>query len=403
MPRARAKRSEVGRALPLLALLGPLACGGAPPAVVQVSADECVTDFDPEADYYPHKVELRHARNFTLEYRGHYKVLRTTREEGGMEDVVVLNRCGTPVPELIGELAGATVIETPVDGFASNSPASALRVRILGLEDRLAAISANPYDSVLTELAASGRVSRISAHGEPHLEGMLVLGVDAFVLWVAELRHASGLERARALGVPAVPLLSWAEPTYLGQTEWIKHHAALFEREAEAEAFFQRVESRYREIEALVAGREPVPAIWAAPNGPGRWWVEAGNWQDEVLAAAGGRNLFDEDPALGFISATTEEMVEVAQDAEVWITDFPGREALEAALPIGGIPAFGSDRVYHVHGRMDLERDAYDWYETPLVRPDLLLESLVSVLHPDLGIEPEVRILAPVLDAGEAW
>ncbi len=389
-------RTLVGGGVAAIGVVIAAACGDASPRVGEVDPSACVSDFEEGVDYYPHKADIRHARNFTIEYHGHYKLLRTTREEGGVEDVVVLNRCGTPVPELTGELAGATVIETPVNAFASNSPASALRVRVLGLEDRLAAVPANPYDSVLAELAESGRVSRISAHGEPHLEGMLVLGVDAFVLWVAELQHAAGLERARSLGVPALPLLSWAEPTYLGQAEWIKHHAALFEREADAEVYFSDVESRYRELERAVAGRTPVPTVWAAPNGPGRWWVEAGNWQDEVLSAAGGRNVFEEDPAQGFLAITSEEMLEAATGAEAWITDFPDRTALEELLPVEGIPAFREDRIYHVHGRMDLVRDASDWYETPLVRPDLFLESLVSVLHPDLVPEPTVRIVEPL-------
>jgi iron complex transport system substrate-binding protein len=374
-----------------------VACGDASPRFATVDPGACVTDFDPELDYYPGKADLRHARNFTLEYHRHYKILRTRSEIGGAEDVIVLNRCGTPEPALTGDLEGALLIDTPVDAFASTSPASALRVRLLGLEDRIAAVPANPYDSVLASLTASGRASRITAHGEPHLEGMLVLGVDALLLWVATVEDAHGLSRAREIGVPAIPLMSWAEPTYLGQIEWIKHHAALFEAEGAAEAWFSDIEERYGELRARAAGLPKIPVVWASPDLPNQWWVEAGNWQDEVLEAAGGRNVFGVDPEQGYLVASTEQLVRVAAEAEVFITNVPSLDALEALLPVESLPAFATGRVFHVHGRVDAERDAYDWYETPLVRPDLLLEDLIAILHPDPEEGPRPGLLAPVV------
>ncbi len=374
-------------------LLG--ACGAEPLPLADVDPAECVTAFDPGLDYYPTKTELQYARNFSLEYHPHYKVLRTVVGSDGGEDLVVLNRCGTPVPELTGELAGAIVIETPVRALASTSPSSALGLRVLGLEAGLAAIPANPFDSALVELAESGRAARLTAHGDPHLEGMRILGIDALLLLVATLDGAQGLDRAREIGVPAIPITSWAEPDYLGQVEWIKHHAALFEAEAEAEAFFSEVEARYRAVERRASELPRVPAVWASPDLPGTWWIEAGNWQDDVLSAAGGRNVFSDDPAEGYVVSSTEELADVAREAEVWITNVMDRAWLEETLPIETLPAFTADRVYHVHGRADIERNAFDWYETPFVRPDLVLEHLAAILHPEAFPAPSAPFFVP--------
>ena len=356
---------------PAVVLAGILlaACGDAPvpgdPTAHEASA--CVSDFDPAADYYSEKAEIRHAENFSISYHGHYKVLRARLEATNwgpeVSDVLVLNKCGTPVPPLEGDLAGAPVIETPVTRFATNSLASALRLRVLGLDDRIVAMPANPFDPALAELIESGRIVPAGVHGEPHLEGMLVLGVEALVVFTSSLEHAAGLERARELGVPTLPLLSWAEPTYLGQAEWIKHHAALFDAEAEAEAFFADVEARYRELARTVAGREPVPTLWATPMERGRWWVEAGNWQDEVLTAAGGRNVFTARPDESSIVLGTERIVDGAGEARVWITNDPDPRALDAAAPLAEIPAWTAGRTWHVHGRSDPTRDAFDWNE----------------------------------------
>lgn len=380
----------------MLAALGGSGCDDAPLPGPRLDASGCVEDFQPGVDYYPHKAEIRHARLFSISYHRHYKVIRTMDPGVGGVDIVVLNRCGTPAPELTGDLAGALVIDTPVERFASTSPASALRARVLGVVDRIAAIPGNPWDSTLVRLAESGRVFRITAHGEPHLPGLRILGVDALVISVPSLEDAPGLAQARDLGVPALPLLSWAEPTWLGQAEWTKHHAALFEREADAEALFSDVEARFGELSRLAARLESVPAIWASPDTPGRWWVEVGNWQDEALAAAGGHNLFRDALDQGFLVVSSERLLEVAEEAEVWITNVPGAEALAAMRQPGELPSVFGARAYHVHGRSDVERAAYDWHESAPVRPDRVLEDLISVLHPELDLEPEVRFLAPL-------
>lgn len=390
------------------ALLGTagllVGCRDAPAPETGSSNDaaECVANFDAGADYYPNKAAVRHADNFRITYHGHYKVLRTqlraTSWGPAISHVLVLNKCGTPVPPLDGELAGATVIETPVRRFATNSLSSALQLRVLGLDDRIVAMPANPYDPDLAERVRAGRVVPTSVHGEPHLEGMRLLSVDALVVFASSLDHAGGLPRARELGVPTTPLLSWAEPTSLGRAEWIKHHAALFDAEAEAESFFTEVESRYHELAGLVAGREPVPALWATPMGRGEWWVEAGTWLDEVMTTAGGRNVFtarpDESPVVG-----AERIAAVGDEARVWITDDPDPLTLDPGVPLREIAAWRAGRAWHVQGRSDAARDAYDWNETPLVRPDLVLADLISVLHPGVIPGHEFRFLEALPDA----
>ncbi|MEL7248525.1 MAG: hypothetical protein AAFZ63_00405 [Bacteroidota bacterium] len=51
---------------------------------------------------------------------------------------------------------------------------------------------------------------------------------------------------------------------------------------------------------------------------------------------------------------------------------------------------------YHYQKRTRHEHDAYDWYETPEVRPDLVLEDLASILYPHLLPEHELLFFAKV-------
>lgn len=379
-----------------------LACGSpVPEAGPNDSTDACVAEFEPGVDYYPVKADLRHAQYFSVTYHEHYKVLRSTMPATNwgpeVADLVVLNRCGTPPPSLEGELAGATVIETPVRRLASNSVASALRLRVLGHEDRIAAMPENVFDSTLATRVAGGDVHTISGHGAPGLEPLLVEGVDALVLFTSSLEHAGTVESARELGLGGLPLLSWAEPTYLGQAEWIKHHALLVEAEAEAEAFFDDVERRYHAAERRAEDLPGVRVLWATPTERGRWWVEAGNWQDEVLRAAGGINVFTAQEDESSIVLAVEQIVAAGEGVEVWITNDVAPSRLSGLAPLTDIAAWDSGRTWHVHRRSIESRNAFDWNETPLLRPDLVLEDLIAVLHPETSTNFEPRFFAPVV------
>ena len=104
----------------------------------------------------------------------------------------------------------------------------------------------------------------------------------------------------------------------------------------------------------------------------------------DVPLSLGGRNPFTPDSGETAITLSTEAVLEQATSAEYWLTEHVAMETLGAAGPMETIPAFREGRVYHIHKRARPEHDAYDWYETALVRPDVVLQDLVSVLHPQL-------------------
>ena len=74
------------------------------------------------ADYFPDKVAIEDAANFSVEYRRSYKVV-TVKEAyaGGPAERYVLVQCGAPAPRLDGDLAGAQVVTVPITSLFSAS------------------------------------------------------------------------------------------------------------------------------------------------------------------------------------------------------------------------------------------------------------------------------------------
>lgn len=82
---------------------------------------DCVEGYDPATDYFPAKVQADHSTQWEVDDHRHYKVLRVTAGPGGhgaVENVTtrtyVLHQCGTPEPELGGELTGAQLVTVPI-------------------------------------------------------------------------------------------------------------------------------------------------------------------------------------------------------------------------------------------------------------------------------------------------
>lgn len=353
--------------------------------------DACVADFDPGVDYFPDKVELRHAHGFSVTYHGSYKVLRVhpPAELGGGLDVMVLVQCGTPVPPLEGELAGAAVVEVPVRTVAANEDLTLTRVRVLGRVEQIVGMGGGGvYAPELRSLWESGSAVSIgeSFHGQPYYELLLAVAPDVTFLSTAALSQAEALRRARLLGIPSAPSVSWVEPTLLAQAEWLLQVALFMNAEAEARQRLAAIEARYNEVSERVRAEAGRPLVlWIDPAAQGdRWTVPEGSWKAQAVVDAGGRSAFGRPGGPPTREVTTEELLALGDSIDLVITESVALDEPGSAGALEGLRAFREGRVYNVHRRSRPENDAYDWYETAVVEVDLVLSDLVALLHPTI-------------------
>ncbi|MCS7288203.1 MAG: ABC transporter substrate-binding protein, partial [Roseiflexus sp.] len=65
----------------------------------------CVTEYDPEIDYFPEKVSLSDSVGWTIEYFNNYKVITVLNpwRDANVQFRYVLVQCGTPPPDDVGD------------------------------------------------------------------------------------------------------------------------------------------------------------------------------------------------------------------------------------------------------------------------------------------------------------
>ena len=393
-PSTASRRRGWAALLAALGLLVVSACGttGAEPdAGPSTSADGCITDFEAGTDYYPDKLTLDHAENFTLEYHDHYQVLTVKQPTaGGEPESYVLVKCGAEAPELTGDLEGAVAVETPVDSVFSASTTHLPSIEALGLLDSLTGVAAKATISseAALERVADESVVEFAAAGEADTEAIVAAQPDVLVTGGFEDPNYANVREA---GVPVLADAEFLEADPLGRAEWIKYFAALTGTEAKANEVFDEVVANYQETAAIAAAAEETE-VMLGDAFQGQWSVPGGDsFAARVVADAQGTYAWAEDTSTGSIPSDLETVFDKSGKAEIWLTtsNWTSRDqALAEEARLAEFASFESGTVWAPSKQVN-EAGGNNYYELGVLRPDLILADQVAILHPDLAPDHE--------------
>ena len=378
-----------------------LLAGACRPAVEQPETNTtAAAAFEPGTDYFPDKAVVQYAEHFSVTYHGHYKVVRTHAEVRPWqsdnapephEDVMVLVQRGTPPPPLTGDLEDAAVLTIPATTIAANNDGTLAFVQALKRTDAVLAVGGlSIYDDTLRQRAEAGDIGQIgySWHSEPDLEVLLDRRPDITLLTVDTPSNIKALGRTRELGLTAAAMFEWAEPHYLGRTEWIKYLALFVNAERDANTMFESVASRVADLIALAASAPHTPTVlWGYYGGNGRWWMHRNNLEARLLNDANALNPyedFDRELLTEGEPISSEQLLVAGTGADHWIIGDIHAAELPPDTYMNRFAAWTQGALYHNYKRTKWDYNAYDYFETALVRPDWILADLVALLHPEV-------------------
>ncbi|MXX87235.1 MAG: ABC transporter substrate-binding protein [Acidobacteria bacterium] len=317
---------------------------------------------------------------------------------------LVLVPRGQEPPLLEGDLAGATLIRTPVQRIAVNDQAHEAMLRALGVEDRIVAVGGhNSYDDDLRRKVRSGELQRIEYgwHKPPTLDALVAARPDVLIAHMADLTHTQHLERVEALGIPFVPTFIDAEPHYLGRTAWVLLMGLLTGKEAEAEAFVAHVAREVDRLKAIAAEQPRRSVLWAWYRSAGnRWAVTQRNAEAALIRDANAELVLgaEDDPELDtFSELSTERLLRDGTGADCWMIRDPVSSVFDDRAVLQRFKAYQDDCVFWTAGKRHPTADSWELWEMGTIRPDWQLADIVKMVHPELR-DGEWRYLAP-----ETW
>lgn len=234
-----------------------------------------------------------------------------------------------------------------------------------------------------------GRVANLGNSVQPSLEQIIDLNPDA--LLPSPFENSGGLGRVERLGIPIIWCADYMENTPLGRAEWMRFYGRLFGRKEKADSIFNAVESRYLELCDLVKTTKTRPRLLPEMPWSGQWTLPgSGSSSTKLYTDAGADYLFADLEGNGGIPLSTEKVVDKGINADIWIIKHHGpldRGQMNADTPLlANIKA----QIWWCDTSKTL------LYEETPFHPERLLENLISILHPELGIETEYEYFKPL-------
>lgn len=376
--------------LSCLALLALAACGS-PPAE------------PPRGSIAGHAVPMAHAKTFKVVERDGYRVvdLKASVVSWGGNAVgqeqfqrLVLVPRDVAVPPLTGDLAGATLIRTPVMRIATNTGYHEAITKVLGINDRLVAVGGvKSWDDDVRARVRRGAIRQIGYgwHSPPDLDALVAAKPDILLMSMGDMKNVGAKPRIEALGVPVVPIFLDNEPDYMGQVDYVRLIGMLTGREREADAHVAMVARNVAALKKAAAAQPTRSVLSAWFAGGDQWNPVIRNADARMLRDANGRNPFEgpDDPNRdSFNKVSTEELIARGADADCWILRDSHSVPFADRAVLSRFKAYRDGCLFAADGMTKPQADAFDLYETAVIRPDLVLGDIVRMLHPALRDQP---------------
>ena len=338
-------------------------------------------------------VEIEVAEDFTVRYEKTFKVVHNLR----VNETYVLYQCGTEVPDLTGLPKTVKVFEIPLTYVALADVTSSSFLAELGVIDRVKAASAYATEPCLQKVTRRcGRIAQDPAS----------LFADAAQLRVQNRRADAVFVSGASNDSKSIAFTATMDPAVLKRAEWVKFVSLFFNKEPEANRFFDAIAEKWRD--SGIASNKGGPRVaWISyQDYDGRqFFIHFAPYKVDYIRAAGGRLLETKSlkkangvtPTLnGYLiefgkrrGEAVAQLHAILRDVDVVIDETyqPNNTAydMDAFSTIFGFAkdsdfAFITEkRVFRLDG-MIAEAigggDVLDWYETGVARPDLVLKDL---------------------------
>ncbi len=354
---------------------------------------DCVTDFDPNENYFEDRVTVEYAKSFKVSYEKHYKVVEVTPKAASPDtDTYVLNQCGTPQPDLTGNLEGATLIEIPVTSVAVDSTTQVAGVVEIGETNSIT--GAAGADLITTEPAASrvasGAITDIG-NADDSVNFEKAISLDPNVLFTSGF---TDLAKVASSGIPTVVDADWQEQTPLGRSEWFVFLSLFYNAEKVANEKFSAIASNYNALADKVSKQSTSqPSLFANTMFSGTWSMPGGDsFAANQFKDAGGNFLWSDDTSAQTLQLSFEAVIDKAQSADLWLqagVDWKNLgDAAKSEARYANFDAFKNDAVWNF-AKITNSAGGIDYLATGAVKADEALADVVKVIHPDLAADHE--------------
>lgn len=340
-------------------------------------------------DFGLSNTEISYAKGFEISQGDGFSIIEVSQAFPGNHlpfRYLVLDNVDAEKPE--GDFDA--IITLPIQKLIVTSTTHITHLDFLDAADRL--IGFPDLDLISSEktrrLIDAGKIQDIGSGANSNIEMMIDLEPD-WVMVSTLGEDLKNLELLTSAGIPVIINGEYVEQHPLGRAEWIKFTGVLLGKFEEASAVFSQIEKEYLEAIAITQNiqKREKPNVMAGVMYKDVWYVPGNDsWGAQLLQAAGGNYAFEAQEGSGSIQLSYEYVLDQAQDSEYWLgaSDFKSLEAMESAdNRYVHFESFKKGNIYSYTSKKG-PSGGIEYFELGYMRPDLILQDLIKILHPEL-------------------
>ncbi len=293
-------------------------------------------------------------------------------------------------------LSDTSKINSVISSIFSSSTTHLAFIEVLGCAQKVKGfINKNyVYNSTYINQFNSEQTADVAQGDLIDLEKTVRLKPDVFFI-SGLLGKSAQFERVEQIGIPLIEVVEWAEIHPLARVEWIKFFGELLGKQHKADSIFNEIEKNYLSLKNLVLEIDSLskPLVLTGSSFKGTWSLPGGkNFSSILMTHAGGNYPFYHTSYTSeSLPYSIESVASEFLEADVWLR--PGASSLNDLLSederYKEFKAFKTGSVFEANKRI-LPSGANDYWETALIRPDLLLKDLIKIFHPEILPEHEL-------------
>lgn len=257
----------------------------------------------------------------------------------------------------------------------------------LGAENLIIGISSPEYiySEKIQNLLKEGKIQNVGSEQKYDVEKIISLKPDAiFTNYIASFDNAYQLLKNN--GIQVVFLDEYMEQQPLQKTAYLKLFGELLGKEKEAVTKYQEVEKNYNDLKQLALKAKQKPVVLANEMYGDVWYLPGGKTAvANYISDANASYILKDNTEEKALTMSFEEVYAKSSGVQYWVNagNHTSKKEMLAMNPFyGKLNVFNKGSMYVISGKEKLK--ANDFFESGVVRADLILKDYIKIFHPEL-------------------
>ncbi|WP_345199720.1 ABC transporter substrate-binding protein [Chryseobacterium ginsengisoli] len=257
----------------------------------------------------------------------------------------------------------------------------------LGAENLVIGVSSPEYifSEKIQSLLKEGKIQNVGSEQKYDVEKIISLKPDAiFTNHIASFDNTYQLLKNN--GIQVIFLDEYMEQKPLEKTAYIKLFGKLFGKDKEAETKYEEVEKNYNELKQLALKSKNRPTVLANEMYGDVWYLPGGKTSvANFISDANANYVLKGNNEEKAVTMSFEEVFAKSNDVQYWVNagnHVSKKEMLSMNPFYSKLNVFNKGKIYVITGKEKAK--ANDFFESGVVRSDLVLKDYIKIFHPEL-------------------